>query len=297
MPRNYRSARWPIFILATALALGVGLGTTTFAEDLAPFKDKVPETSYEFEMVPIPKGTVEVDDPANPGTKKTVEVGPFWICSTETTWEMFDSWVNLEERAFMLDLPMDPDGITGPTPPYVPPDQGWGHEGYAALTMSYKSARDFCRWISRELGKKYRLPTEAEWQYVCLAGGQGYQGDLTEYAWVAENADKKAHAVASLKPNAWGVYDLVGNVSEWCVGLDGIPLLAGGSYQQSAAELSCNYVVRQTSANLRAWLAQDPQIPQSVWWVAGPTFHGFRIVCEGEATPEDLKEWIKVEEE
>lgn len=264
-----------IFFLVPALAC-----SEPRFEEMKLFTDRVPESEYDFEMVPIPKGSVDIDDPANPGQKRTVEVGPFWIGKTEVTWEMFDPWMNLEERAFMLDLPPDPDGITGPSPPYVPPDQGWGHEGYAALTLSHKSATDFCRWISRELKKKYRLPTEAEWEYVCRAGAESVDS-LDDYAWHGGNAEEKTHPVASKQPNTWGVHDMLGNAGEWCDGLDGVPVLAGGWYATPPAELSCSAKVRETKEMKRKWLDKDPQVPQSVFWLAGPTFHGFRLLCEG----------------
>jgi formylglycine-generating enzyme required for sulfatase activity len=67
----------------------------------------------------------------------------------------------------------------------------------------------------------YRLPTEAEWEYACRAGGNGPEDfaqpdKLRQTAWFAGNANEKTHAVGEKKPNRWGIFDLYGNVSEWC---------------------------------------------------------------------------------
>jgi formylglycine-generating enzyme required for sulfatase activity len=266
--------------------VGFGISPTAAElkfEDMRVFTDQVPHSEYEFEMVPIPKGTIEIEDPENPGTMKKVEVGPFWICKTEVTWEMFDPWMELEERAFMLDLPPDPDGITGPTPPYVPPDQGWGHAGYPALTMSHYSASEFCRWISREREEKYRLPTEAEWEWACRAGAEDcnpYGNEIGDHAWYADNAGGKTHFVGTKKPNAWGVHDMLGNAIEWCNGIDGMPAVCGGYYATEAKDFASAAKIRQTKEMKKEWLKTDPQIPQSFYWLAPPTFHGFRFICE-----------------
>jgi len=289
MLRGPRCLR-PALIAAVACAL---TGTLCFPSGSAEldfskmevFSDQIPAGDIEFEMIPIPKGEIEIEDPKNPGSRITVEVGPFWISKIEVTWEMFDPWMDFNDRAFRLDLPPDPDGITGPTPPYVPPDQGWGHEGYPAITMSYYSAGEFCRWISRELKKEYRLPTEAEWEYVCRAGTETcnpYGNELGGHAWYADNADGRTHYVGAKEPNAWGVCDMLGNAAEWCMGLDGNPVICGGYYATEAKEFANGAKVRQTKEMKKEWLKTDPQIPQSFYWLAPPTFHGFRLLCEGE---------------
>jgi formylglycine-generating enzyme required for sulfatase activity len=67
----------------------------------------------------------------------------------------------------------------------------------------------------------YRLPTEAEWEYACRAGAgaeddRAREGQLPDHAWFSENAAKSTHPVAQKKPNPWGLYDMLGNVAEWC---------------------------------------------------------------------------------
>ena len=93
--------------------------------------------------------------------------------------------------------------------------------------VSWDDAVEFCRKLSelpaeKAAGNVYRLPTEAQWEYACRAGtttkfsfGDDDSG-LGDYAWHSENSDKKPHPVGSKLPNAWGLYDMHGNVSEWC---------------------------------------------------------------------------------
>jgi formylglycine-generating enzyme required for sulfatase activity len=91
-------------------------------------------------------------------------------------------------------------------------------------TVNWNDATEFCRRLSNMpaetmLGRTYRLPTEAEWEYACKSGTEtkhSFEGTLDEYAWYDMNSSNKTHPVGQKKPNRWGLYDMYGNVFEFC---------------------------------------------------------------------------------
>jgi formylglycine-generating enzyme required for sulfatase activity len=296
------------------------------AANMKPYTETIPGTNVKFEMVPIPGGTYvrgspesEADREEHEGPQHPIEIKPFWMGKHEVTWDEFDlfaeSTVLKDESEKLKDRKLELDGISRPTPPYTDMTFGYGKMGYPAICMTHHAAMEYCRWLSAKTGKHYRLPTEAEWEYACRAGSKSayFFGDdpakLDEYAWYLENSDAKPHPVGKKKPNPWGLYDIHGNVAEWC-----IDHFDKGQYEKlSSDKPTLNpfvppsdrrfpHVARGGSwdddppalrsaarrASNREWLRQDPQRPQSIWWLTEGVFVGFRVV-RGLDDPEPLR--------
>jgi formylglycine-generating enzyme required for sulfatase activity len=122
----------------------------------------------------------------------------------------------------------------------------WRNPGFSqsddhpVVTVSWSDAVEFCRWLSRETGDQYRLPSEAEWEYAARAGNQAERpSDLNQVAWYKVNSDAKTHPVGRKEPNSWSLYDMLGNAWEWVADVwsenhngsptDGSARLDGGS--------------------------------------------------------------------
>lgn len=237
-----------------------------------------------------------------------VQVSPFWMSEVEITWDLYNLFVSrelddkpvLKERGNEIHLA--PDAVTGATKPYVDMSFGFGVQGYPAMCMTQLAAAKFCEWLSAITGNYYRLPTEAEWEYACRAGNEGayaFGNDLSklvDHAWFAGNSEGKTHPVRQKEPNAWGLYDMHGNVSEWTLdmydkagyaigeGLEVDPVsmndktypksVRGGSWMNDPMDLRS--AARKASS--KKWKMRDPQIPKSLWWHTDAPFVGFRIV-------------------
>lgn len=224
--------------------------TVLSGQDL-PYEEKIAGTTVSFEMVPVPGKNL-------------------WVGRTEVTWDLYD--------VFMLRLdatrgaPGEP--TSAPSKPYGAPDYGFGHTGYPVISVTRAAAEAFCRWLSEKTGRKYRLPTEAEWLEIARLALVSTK--VAEIAWHKENSDGKTHAVGKKEPDALGLFDLLGNAGEWVTTADGKPVLRGGAYVTPRAQLSADFRWIQDSS----WNERDPQLPKSSWWLSDGPFAGFRIVRE-----------------
>jgi formylglycine-generating enzyme required for sulfatase activity len=243
-----------------------------------PYSETIPGTTVTIDMVPIPAGQFKPQKEGQPHGD-SVKIAPLYMSKCEITWDAFDIF------AFQLDM-TDKEKAAGvdaksrPSRPYGAPDHGYGHHNYPAIHITRYAAQQFCEWLNKKTGQKYRLPTEAEWTYACLAGGDGKVEDLDKVAWDWDNADDKTHPVGKKEPNKWGLYDMLGNVAEYVTipgeAATAKPTAAGGSYDDKADDISPS----SRKVQDKTWNSTDPQNPKSKWWLSDGPFVGFRIVRE-----------------
>jgi len=284
------------------------------ATALAKYTDTIPNTKVAFEMLPVPAGTFMMGSPASePGRnadeepQHKVTLKAFYIGAKEVTWAEYDEFgfsLDLQrKRKLGLTGPKDAgDVVSRPTPPYADESWGWGKEAQPVIGITHYSATKYCEWLSARTGKKYRLPTEAEWEYAARAGTKTTYsfGDdaaaVGEYAWLKANSEEQPHVGGQKKPNAWGLFDIHGNAAEWTRDLYDAAFYAkspadnpvndskelyphvvrGGSWDDEPARLRS--AARRSS--IEAWSRRDPQNPKSLWWHTDATFVGFRVVAE-----------------
>ena len=201
---------------------------------------------------------------------------PFYIGRTEVSWDMYDVFMHKLDAKRSTPAA---DAIARPSMPYAVPDYDWGHAGFAAMSITFHAAQRFAEWLSAKTGHKYRLPTEAEWEHAAkLAAGSAplTRARIDAMAWHSDNAEGTTHAMASKQPDALGLFDLFGNVTEWVVTGEAVAVTRGGSFRDDPATLGPALRLPQK----REWTERDPQLPSSRWWLTDGPFVGFRLVRE-----------------
>ncbi len=165
------------------------------------------------ELVELPGGTFTMGSPASEagrsndeGPQRAVTVAPFHIgkfAITQAQWSVAAGWPKVER-----DLNPDPANFKGDDLPVE--------------SVSWEDAVEFCQRLSEKTGMQFRLPTEAEWEYTARAGtttAYSFGDDdklLNQYAWFSNNSGNQTHPVGTKLPNQFGLYDMHGNVWEWC---------------------------------------------------------------------------------
>lgn len=295
-----------LFVISFLFGITCTQAQTNNPTTFVPYDQNIPGSSVSFSMVPIQAGQFMMGSPATEagrkpteGPAKKIRLDPFWMGAKEVTYDEFLLFFNDENTPRDSDL----DAVTRPTPQYIDLSWGMGKQGgFPVNSMSQYTAMMYCRWLYKKTGIFYRLPTEAEWEYACRAGSTSayYFGDdakqLKDYAWFADNSNKKYQKTGQKKPNAWGLYDMLGNVSEWTVDqfredyFTAIgdtafnPTIAptvtypravrGGGYSDKPDALRC----ANRQASDATWNKRDPQMPKSKWWLTDAMAVGFRIV-------------------
>jgi len=222
-------------------------------EGFSDYAERIPGSSVSFDMVAIPGGTFQMGSPVSEpyrgedeGPAHEVTVSPFWIGKVEVTWDEFEAWYRATKAEGRTDTrvgeagTLGVDAITGATPPYVPPDRGWGKGDRPAITMTHYSAVQYTRWLTEVTGKRYRLPTEAEWEYAARAGTTNpyfFEGnpqrytqrrflnrlfdrstdELDRYAVHVGNSRARTQPPTEVEANPFGLMNMVGNVGEFCL--------------------------------------------------------------------------------
>ena len=304
-------------------------------EKFENFTEKIPGSNVSFDMVAIPGGKFIMGSPDNEplrkkdeGPLRKVTLSKFWMAKTEVSWDEYMAFFRATGSQGRTEGQVvtrkNVDAISGATPPWGAPDQGWGKGSRPAITMSWHAAYVYCQWLSKVTGKKYRLPTEAEWEYACRAGTETayfFAGNPKKFtssgllkkifrpdtAVIASrvvykvNSNSKTKEPLAVKANAFGLKNMSGNVSEFCLDFyspdtyksDSTEVMnplgpvngqehviRGGSFKSDATD------VRSASRDFtktKAWLVTDPQMPKSIWWYSDCIDVGFRVVCEADS--------------
>ena len=171
----------------------------TYPKSPVILKHPMPDGSLAVEMVKISGGTfVRVDDAREPVSE--VEVSEFTIGRFALTFEQYDLFAKATGRK-------------------LPGACGWGRSSRPIMKVSWFDATAYAEWLSGITGESFRLPTEAEWEHACRAGTKtdySFGENISQALANFDRANNKTMTVGSYQPNPFGLYEMHGNVWEWC---------------------------------------------------------------------------------
>ncbi len=292
------------FLKHATLLIIYFLASHTEAQEFKDYAQNLETPNLSIKMVAVPGGTFLMgsNNPKRHADEKPnheVDIDDFWIGKYEITWQEYDAFVfgkfgpdQFIKKTELKTLGID--AVSGATAPYVDMSFGMGKDNFPAINMTQYAAIMYCKWLTSKTGIFYRLPTEAEWEYVCKKGQTDKVADLKNMAWYHENSPDKYQKIGEKQPNALGIYDVLGNVSEWVYDQYSLSyyknapkknpvnfpttlyprVVRGGSWKDTADKLCCT----SRQASKQEWKQRDPQIPKSNWWLTDASFVGFRIV-------------------
>ena len=277
------------------------------SKTFTPYKFILPGSAIECSMIPVNSGSflfgssdAEKNRGKDEGPQHKVNIPSFWMGAFEVSRDEFDVFYKDETTSENSNV----DAVTRPSPQYIDFSLGMGKEGgYPVNSLSQYAALMYCRWLYNKTGVFYRLPSEDEWEYACRAGSTttyffgNDETQLDKYAWYEGNSKSKFQKSGLKLPNAWGLYDMLGNVCEWTLDHYEEKRLAnrqdsagnifvapnksrypkalrGGGFNDDASELRCANRFKSDPF----WNRRDPQIPKSKWWLTDAPSVGFRIV-------------------
>ncbi len=213
-------------------------------------------------------------------------IAPFYMSEHEVVWGMFDKWMeagDLDGRPAAELAEMRVNGLR-PTPLYGDPSitVQLNDKDNPVMGVSQLTAMGYCKWLSEQTGRKYRLPTIEEWNYALEVGG-GVGGNLDAIAWHAKNSPKDIYKkilsspVKTKQPNRLGLYDMIGSVAEWVTNTGTDRVVVGGSIFTEPDALTADW---KKVENLDVWSESYPNDPKSRFWYSDFYVTGIRLICE-----------------